>query len=665
MVSFSGTQVNTGIAIAKTRVMKNDISPVRKASSIGPAAELERLRSASAAVIDKLNRIKADTAEGRNSDRSGIIDTYIMMLSDSSDKSLLGRAASAIAANPHTSEYAVESAAESMAGEMRSAGSGYLQARNEDIIYIKDLVLRALSGKDRDTAVEEPSIIIAESVSPVQLTSFDPGMIKGLVTVKGSPLSHTAILAKNMNIPYITDAALDPDKIESGVLSVLDAPGGRLIYGADEQTVSEMREKMEQLQEEMRSFEEDAGPDLSSGSGVRLFANIGRPEEAGNAMKYHAQGVGLFRSEFLYIDSAEVPDEEAQYRAYMKALDTMEGRPVIVRTIDLGADKQSRCVPLPDEENPALGMRGIRISFEYPELFTTQLRALLRAAYKRNLRIMFPMISSAWEIEKAKKAVSDAAESLRREGIPCDIPPIGIMVETPAAALTLDKLADLIDFVSIGTNDLTQYTIAADRYGEGNQKYFDPRHEAVIRLIEITAESAHAKGIEVGICGALSSDTSLTEEFLRIGIDELSMPPSDIPAVAAKIREIRSGSKDICSPVDGYLIPMEDIGDGVFSEGVMGPCIGIYPSSGTVTAPFDGTVSMVAKTKHAVSVKSPNGNEVLIHAGLDTVNLKGRGFDCKVAEGQTVKSGEELITFDIDLIRSEGYSPLVVVVKLS
>lgn len=664
MEQYFGQIVNHGLAIAKVFIAETDTINIVKMQIDDVEGEKTRLDAAVCDVMTYLDRSKKLAGQSRSTDGIDIIQTHMTFLSDCSEESIIFKTKETIQKDCTNAEYALEKAVGTMIEEFtKTQNSQYLCARSEDIEHIKNMLIKVLMGVPMGARISEPSIIFAPQLSPEQLTSYDSSLVKGIVTAKGSALSHTAIIAKNMNIPFLTGININPDDIEKNSLGVIDAETKAFITNPDEPTLMLYRKKEQELREKALLLRTKA-KELVEKCPISLCANIGKVEEASDAVNNCAAGIGLFRSEFLFLDSAEAPDEQKQYEAYTKVLDIMEGKPVIIRTIDIGADKEAKCLALPKEPNPALGTRGIRISFANPQILKTQLRALLRAAYQRNLRVMFPMISSLWEVQKAIDTVNAVASDLEKEGISYAVPSLGIMVETPAAVMILEDIAPLIDFVSIGTNDLTQYTLGIDRVNDNLSEYYDSHHKAVLSLIRLTAEKAHKYGVQVGICGELGADLELAEEYLKMGIDELSMSPSAIPAMALKLSSIKHTGNDVLTPVDGYLIPMEEIPDAVFSNGLVGKCVGIYPENSVVTSPIDGVVTMIAKTKHAISVRSEFGTEILIHVGIDTVNMNGAGFDVKVSEGEAVKAGNELLSFDIDMIEEAGYCPIVVVVNI-
>ncbi len=673
MKTYSGIMVNSGFALGKVYFLDEPDFSVIREECIDSETEITRLEETASSIILTLSDLREKTSKMHGSDSADTFFAHIMFLSDRAKESLIGRSIEYIKKDRVNAEYAVSKAAEDLAADFEKSSSDYLRARSEDIGHLGKMMIAGLMGNCGDcfkTGVSAdvsegtpPFILVSAELSPEALASIDPQLLLGIVTAKGSPLSHTAILAGNMNVPYLTGVELTG--ISSGAMAAIDGAKEVFILEPDDENVKRINEEI-RTGEGKRLSDMKNSVELIENSPIRLYANIGKPEDVHAAIDNHAGGIGLFRSEFLYMDGETPPTEEEQYKAYVQVLDAMGGKPVTVRTIDLGADKEAKCVPMPKEANPALGTRGIRISFANPELFETQLRALLRAAYGRNLRIMFPMISSEWEVKKAIETVNDVASALESEGICYSIPDLGIMVETPAAVLILDKLAPYVKFVSIGTNDLTQYTLALDRVNFSLAEYFIPRHEAVLKLIDMTVQTAHKYDVEVGICGELGSDTTLMSSFVKMGVDELSMAANKILAAAFALNSSkeRIQSMDILSPVEGYVVPMEEIPDETFATGLLGACVGIMPEENIIYAPCDGEISMVAKTGHAFSIRRESGDEILIHIGIDTVELDGRGFDNNLKVGQKVTSGEKLVRFDINLINEAGFSPIVVIVKL-
>lgn len=555
MKVFKGKAVSAGTALGASFVIKDFDISISKTEVTDTSRETDRLQEAVSGLISNLEQSRGKVKATHSEDSADILNTHIMLLSDSAEESLVEKIKEYICAQKVNAEYAAFMVGADLADGFKDSKSDYLRARSEDILHISKMLVCELMKDSSEGSVslcafegpKEPSILVSAELSPEMLISVDPSLILGIVTQKGSPLSHTAILAQNMSIPYITGVeGFKTDEL-SEVSLIIDGKNNKIIAEPDKNTIETYLQVIEEEKQRAEYLEANALKMIYD-SPVRLLANIGKPEEAAMAVDKGAQGIGLMRSEFLYMDRDEAPNEEEQYEAYVKVLDTMNGKPVTVRTIDIGADKEARCVNLPKEDNPALGTRGIRISFANPELFITQLRALLRASYGRNLKIMFPMITSEWEVVKAIDYINKADAMLTEDGIEHSIPPVGIMVETPAAVLSLEKIAPHISFISIGTNDLTQYTLGIDRMGDGLNEYFDPHHEAVLKLIEMTVNAARKFGLAAGICGELGGDTELSEYFMKLGLDELSMSSGKIPKVALKLSEVNKPVDVVAGP---------------------------------------------------------------------------------------------------------------------
>jgi len=429
-----------------------------------------------------------------------------------------------------------------------------------------------------------------------------------------------------------------------------------------------MTEEKQRRQTEMReAVMENTDGELQT----RVCANIGGPKDIPALFASGADGVGLFRTEFLFLDREDAPSEEEQLEAYLSVARAMNGKETVIRTMDLGSDKRARWIRLPEEKNPALGCRGLRLSLKEENLFRIQLRALLRAAVSGNIKIMVPMVSLGWEVDAVRERIAACARELEAEGTAYSVPPLGIMVETPAAALISDQLAEKADFFSIGTNDLTQYVLALDREAQGLEDYFNPCHEAVMRLIGMTAEAAHRKNIPVCVCGELAGKSEAVGKLIELGVDSLSVSVGKVGQVKKLAIEAertcsasdikKADDTSIAAPADGKLIPMDEIPDPVFASGTMGECVGILPENGNIYAPCDGVVSGIAGTKHAITFTASDGREILVHVGIDTVNLKGKGFEVLTEEGKAVRKGEQVMTADLDVIRGAGLSTMVLV----
>lgn len=418
-----------------------------------------------------------------------------------------------------------------------------MQARSADVRDISNRLIAVLYGAGQGGAESSDNMIVcAEDLAPSETVSLNKDKVLAFVTAHGSSNSHTAILARNMNIPAVIGVGSEfLNEISAGQTAIVDGYTGDIYIDPDEATIAEYTKKRSADEEKKRLLQELKGKEnvTKDGRKINIYANISGVDNIGAVLLNDAGGIGLFRSKFLYLGSDQLPTEEQQFQAYKRVLESMAGKKVIIRTMDIGADKQVDYLGLKKEENPALGYRAIRICLTRPEIFRTQLRALFRASVYGNLGIMFPMITSVWEVEKILSICEDVKSELKAEGIGySDKVELGIMIETPAAALISEKLAPLVNFFSVGTNDLTQYTLACDRQNPDIKQFINTHHEAILRLIEMSAENAHKHGAWIGICGELAADTSLTEEFLRMGIDELSVSPTFVLKVREAVRNI-------------------------------------------------------------------------------------------------------------------------------
>ncbi len=524
MEALTGKTAVGGIAVARLFTVASRPEIIQQRTT-DTEAELARLQTA-------LESAKADMeAEAKAADaKSGeVLAAQLMMLEDD------GFAASVragISEQHWCAEYAALSAGESLAAGFRIMASAYMQARSEDMEQIAQRIIDKLTGFNNKLELTEPVILMAEEFTPAQLAAMDKRYVKGLAAHRGSASSHTAILAANYGLPYIFGIEPRPDC--SGATAILEADDGQLILHPDETTLARAKEKLA-AQAAMQAKG-------SAGSRMKVFANISGAEDVTQALAMGADGIGLFRTEFLFLNRSGAPTEEEQYQVYKQVLEAMGDKPVIFRTIDIGTDKPAPYLHLPKEENPALGMRGIRVSLADRALFSTQLKALLRAACVGNARVMFPMITSVKEIEAIKEQIKLAEGELQAANIDYRLPKLGIMVETPAAALWSDELAKHVDFFSIGTNDLTQYTLALDRQADGMDAYYEPHHEAVYRLIELTIAGGHKQGIPVSICGQLGSDVTAIPRLISAGLDAVSAAVASIPKVRQAVISAETGS---------------------------------------------------------------------------------------------------------------------------
>lgn len=619
-------------------------------------AELARYDSA----VSALDRELSESAADSDGETAAIFETERILLEDPKSAGMVRQF---IENDGMSSVSAVEKTGNVLAEEIRRNGTAVISQRSGDLNGLTERLVSLLRGGEKDIPAH-PFILVAQELSPAQLSAVNPEQILGIVTAKGSPASHVSIIAGNLGVPYYYGSEEAIAEIRSGVRLVLDA--GKLILDPDDEMYRMAAEAMNAAKEEKHRKKAAA-----EGACIRtrIFANISSPQDIPALIASGADGIGLFRTELLFLNGAAAPTEEDQFIAYRRVAEAMAGKDTVIRTMDLGSDKQSAWLSLPKEKNPALGCRGLRVSLQKEALFKTQLRALLRASAYGNVRVMIPMVTSGWEVDRVREAMAACAGELSDEGLPYRLPPLGIMVETPAAAVTADHLAEKADFFSIGTNDLTQYTLALDREAVGLESYYDPCHEAVLRLIGMTAAAGHRHGISTAICGELAANPDIIEKLIELGVDELSVSVSKVSATKAVALEAenrlsRKNRKpepvSLAAPADGKLVPMKDIPDPAFSSGILGECTGIDPENGKIYAPCDGTVLFIAETKHAVSLLMADGRKILIHAGIDTVQLRGDGFTIFVREGDTVAVGDLLLEADLEKIRKAGLSPMVI-----
>ncbi len=537
MLIYQGKSVFGGIAIGKIKIWKKEPVSVKRTHIKDCDAEYLRFTEAKAKAIAQLKKLQKKALEEVGKDNAAIFDIHILMLEDAD---YLDAIKSMICTQSLNAEYAVMLAAQNFSKMFSAMNDAYMQARATDVKDISDRVINILSDISQSKiSGDEPVILVADELTPSQTVQFDKSRILAFVTSKGSLNSHTAILARTMNIPAIIGVDIYENNYADGKMGIVDGYTGNVYIEPEEEFLSQMKTKLdEQLKKrellQLLKGKEDITLD---GKKIKLYANMGNIKDLPLVLFNDAEGIGLFRSEFIYLESDTAPGEEEQFAIYKTVAETMAGKKVIIRTLDIGADKKVEYLGLKEEENPALGLRGIRLCFKRQEIFKTQLRALLRASVYGNISVMYPMIISLDEIHKIKAIVSEVASELSSQKIPFAIPEQGIMIETPASVMVSDKLAKEVSFFSIGTNDLSQYTLAIDRQNEQLDDFFDPHSEAVLKMIEMTVKSAHDAGIWVGICGELAADTSLTEKFLRMGIDELSVSPSMVLSVRKKIRE--------------------------------------------------------------------------------------------------------------------------------
>ena len=540
MKKFSGKGVYSAVAIGKISVFrKRDVS-VTRTHITDSAAELRRVEQAKQKSAEQLQTIYDKALKEVGETNAQIFEIHMMMLDDEDYNDSIR---SIIETQSVNAEYAVAVTADNFSEMFASMEDPYMQARSADVRDISNRLIANLTGTAADGAsAGEKMIVCAEDLAPSETVALDKDKVLAFVTAKGSSNSHTAILARNMNIPAVIGAGDEfLSSITDGQTAVVDGYTGEIFLDPDEETIAKYSKKREADEEKKRLLQELKGKEnvTLDGRKINIFANISGTDNIGAVLVNDAGGIGLFRSEFLYLENTDFPTEDQQFQAYKRVLESMAGKKVVIRTLDIGADKQVDYFGLKKEENPALGLRAIRICLTRPEIFRTQLRALYCASVFGNLAIMFPMITSVREVERIKSICEEVKQELRSEGIEySDKVELGIMIETPAAAIISDRLAPLVDFFSVGTNDLTQYTLACDRQNPDIEEFIDTHHEAILRLIEMSAENAHKNGAWIGICGELAADTTLTERFLRMGIDELSVSAPFVLKVRDAVRKL-------------------------------------------------------------------------------------------------------------------------------
>lgn len=540
MQCFQGKSVYKGIVMGPVAVLKKNDYQVKRARIEDPEAEVKRVEEAVEVSKKQLGRLYDKAVREVGEASAAIFEVHQMMLED---EDYLESMENMIRTELVNAEYAAAATGDNFAEMFAAMDDEYMKARSADVKDISERLVRNLSGEgDNDLSSMEPSIIVADDLSPSETVQMDKEKILAFVTVHGSTNSHTAILARMMNIPALIGVPMDLNGLKTGMTAVVDGFSGQVIFEPEEDVQKETEKRMQEEAEKQKLLEELKGKEniTPDGRKINIYANIGSVGDLGYVMENDAGGIGLFRSEFLYLGRNDFPTEEEQFQAYKQAVQTMAGKKVIIRTLDIGADKQVEYFNLGKEENPALGYRAIRICLKQPEIFKAQLRALFRAAVYGNLSVMYPMITSTEEVEKIYAIVAEVEEELKKQEVQYKIPEQGIMIETPAAVMISDRLAEMVDFFSIGTNDLTQYTLAIDRQNEQLDDFYNPHHEAVLRMIRMVVENAHKCGKWAGICGELGADLTLTEQFVRMGVDELSVAPSMILKLRKIVREMKA-----------------------------------------------------------------------------------------------------------------------------
>ena len=537
MITIQGKSVFGGVSIGKLMFYKRNEKVIKREHISDADAEWKRFEAAKGQAVDQLKELYEKALEDVGEANAMIFEIHQMMLED---LDYLESIENIIRSQEVNAEYAVATTADNFAQMFASMDDAYMQGRAADVKDVSERVLDILCGVSAGVKeMTEPCIIAADDLAPSETVQLDKSKVLGFATMYGSANSHTAILARTMNIPAVIGLGETLSSQYDGKMAVIDGFTGILYVDPDEETLARMQEKRAKDLEQKELLNQLKGKEnvTRSGQKINVYANIGNVSDLGAVLKNDAGGIGLFRSEFLYLENSTFPTEEQQFAVYKQVAESMAGKKVIIRTLDIGADKQVDYFNL-DKENPALGYRAIRICLTRPEIFKTQLRALYRAAVYGNLSIMFPMIISVSEVKKIKEIIAQVQAELKAEGIPYkeDVE-LGVMIETPAAVMISRELAKEVDFFSVGTNDLTQYTLAIDRQNQKLDTFYDPHHPAVLAMIKMAADNAHAEGKWIGICGELGADLELTEEFLKMGLDELSVSPALVLPLRKRIRE--------------------------------------------------------------------------------------------------------------------------------
>ena len=556
MITIQGKGVSTGVGIGPLYFFQRQTSEIPRYTVADTDAEWHRFKGAQTGAIEQLGDL-AEKARAEAGDEAAMLfETHQMMVEDLDYEEAIEQR---ITEEKLNAEAAIADTAEQFAAMFEAMDDTYMQARAADVKDVSRRLLDILAGNVAGgIASDAPVVLAADDLAPSETVQLDKSKILGFITAGGSGSSHTAILARTMGIPAIVGVggALKPEY--AGRQVILDGATGNVVIDPDDMTLDKLMKKREEQLRLQRLLETLKGqPNVTKdGKSIRIYCNIGSPEDVHAVQVNDGGGIGLFRSEFLYLNCEDYPTEDQQFQAYKQVLADMDGKEVIIRTLDIGADKQIGYFNLPQEENPAMGMRALRICLTRPEVFRTQLRALYRASAFGKLRIMFPMVTNIWEVREAKRLCEEVKRDLKQEGIPYgeDVE-IGIMIETPAAVILSDRLAKEVDFFSVGTNDLTQYTLACDRQNNDLGRFFDPHHPAVLRMLKMVADNAHKNGIWVGICGELGADLTLTETFLAIGIDELSVSPRAVLPLrnAVRMTDTReSGPRILAALADEY-----------------------------------------------------------------------------------------------------------------
>lgn len=538
MIKYAGKSVYKGIAMGKVFVLGKEEAMVKREKIEDVDAEIKRLGDAIESAQKQLQDLYEKAVKEVGQASAAIFEVHQMMIED---EDYMDAIHNMIRTEKINAEFAVAATGDNFSEMFAAMDDDYMKARSADVKDISNRIIKNLLGKGTDERTQsEPVVIVADDLSPSETVQMDKDKILAFVTVHGSTNSHTAILARMMNIPALVGVPMDLEKIQTGMVAVVDGTWGEVTFEPSPEECMNVVHQIREQDEQAKLLETLKGKEnvTKSGRKINLYANIGSVSDVGYVLENDAGGIGLFRSEFLYLGRDDLPSEEEQFQAYRQVAQTMANKKVIIRTLDIGADKQADYFDLDKEENPAMGYRAIRICLKQPDIFKTQLRALFRATAYGEISIMYPMITAVSEVEQIYKIVDEVKKELDRDGIVYHEPEQGIMIETPAAVMISDELAKMVDFFSIGTNDLTQYTLAVDRQNAKLDDFYDSHHPAILKMIRMVVENAHKEGKWAGICGELGADTEMTKTFVEMGLDELSVTPSMILKLRQVIRDL-------------------------------------------------------------------------------------------------------------------------------
>jgi len=535
MEVITGKSIYKSIAIGHIHIYSKDEMMVVRRHIDDVEAEIKRFEQAKEKALDELSQLYDEAVIKVGKSTANIMEVHMMMMQDDD---YIESIYNIIRTQEVNAEFAVATTGDNFSKMFADMDNEYMKERAADVVDISERLIKVLTGKNTKNNIEEPVILVAKDLSPSETVQLDKSKILAFVTEYGSTNSHTAILARNMGIPALIGTKIDEKY--NGKLAIVDGNKSKIIIDPTKDVLHIYKKKKEQEEEQKLLLQEMKGKKslTKDGKEIKIYANISNVGDVVQALSNDAGGIGLFRSEFLYLEENDYPSEDKQFQIYKQVAENMAGKKVIIRTLDIGADKRIDYFNLPEEENTAMGLRAIRICLTRPEIFKTQLRAIFRASVFGTIAVMFPMITSLWEIKKIKEIIREVKKELRRDGIPYNDIEIGIMIETPAAVMISDILAKEVDFFSIGTNDLTQYTLAIDRQNQSLDAFYNSHHEAILRMIEITIKNGHKANCWVGICGELASDMTLIESFIKMGIDELSVSPNFILPIRKLISTI-------------------------------------------------------------------------------------------------------------------------------